>query len=720
MSVSPEQPSRNTKIVAESKLSAAVGTVPTVRRAIQSCIIEPLETRALLSGVSFLGPAQTYPVAGGQGYPVFAEVNGDGNTEVVAGYQRAYGNEFTGNEVAGRITAIVPNTDGSIAATPLSTVYSVSAVRSANSATAISVSNVTGTSTYAAFNTTNHGPDGLLTFVSGDINGDGNPDVVLVKAPYTTYVTTTTRSITSTLTISNSGAILIQNMVANATANFTEYYGPTIEVLTGSPGTTNNNQYTPGAFSVNQSIRLERNPDNKPTSLALGQFTGDGLPDLVLGYSYNNSIAILPGASSGTFDTTALPRIPVGQGPDAIAVGDLSGDGKEDIVVANKIDGTISILFGIGNDQFLPQRVYKVGNDPTSVAIADVTGDGIPDIIVTNGGDNTVSILLGNPSGQGNGRGTFQPAMTFATGGDPVSVQAADLNGDGKTDLVTANATGDSLSVLLGNGDGTFGPAQNIPLGVSPASVATGSTTSVNPNAPDLAKQDVIVAATGASSNDPNSVYGSQILVLPNINTSQPGISLQNGILNLVGTSGNDTISLSLDGDSVTAQIDSVTKTYPLTDVGMADVAGLAGNDSITIGAGLTIPVNAGGQAGNDTIIASNAANDTLSGGRGADSLVGGSGNNFISGGPGNDTLIAGTGNDTLRGGGGNDSINGRGGGNDVLSGGPGSDSLVGTALTGSNIDTIIGGAGSDSLIVSMRDILVLPGPGGDDTITGP
>jgi Ca2+-binding RTX toxin-like protein len=501
------------------------------------------------------------------------------------------------------------------------------------------------------------------------------------------------------------------------------YYGATIEVLTGSAGNTTNGLYSAGAFAVGQTIHLQNNPGNKPTSLALGDFNGDGVPDLVLGYFYNNSIAILPGTSAGSFATTPLPRVAVGRGPDAIAVGDLNGDGDLDLVVANKFDGTISILMGEGNGQFLPQRVYKVGNDPTSVAIADVNGDGIPDIVVTNAGDNTVSVLVGNPSGTGNGRGTFQPAKTFATGPGPVSVQVADLNGDGFSDLVTANATGDSISVLLGNGDGTFQAHQDVALGESPASIATGSATSVTaPNASALAevRQDVFVAATGAATSNPNAVYGSQVLVLPNINTNQANFSLQGGLLNLTGTAGNDTISLTEHGQSVIAQINDLTKTYPIGSVGQADIAGLAGNDSITFDSTITFPINAGGQGGNDTLIASNAANDTLSGGRGADSLVGGSGNNFISGGAGNDTLVAGSGNDTLRGSGGNDSLNGRGGGNDYLAGGPGSDSLLGTLVSGSDMDTLIGGAGSDSLVAGPRDHLVLPGTGGDDTVVGP
>jgi hypothetical protein len=87
------------------------------------------------------------------------------------------------------------------------------------------------------------------------------------------------------------------------------------------------------------------------------------------------------------------------------------------------------------------------------VAVADVNGDGRPDLIVANGDDDTVSVLLGN------GDGTFQNQKTFPVGYHPVLVAVADVNGDGRLDLITANAGDNTVSVLLGNGNGSFTPA---------------------------------------------------------------------------------------------------------------------------------------------------------------------------------------------------------------------------------------------------------------------
>jgi hypothetical protein len=97
----------------------------------------------------------------------------------------------------------------------------------------------------------------------------------------------------------------------------------------------------------------------------------------------------------------------------------------------------------------------------------DFLGNGILDLAVANASDNTVSVLLGN------GDGSFQDAINYAVGSRPVSLAVGNLLGSGLLDIATANQHG-TVSVLLGSGDGSFGAPQDFNVGISPFSVAVG------------------------------------------------------------------------------------------------------------------------------------------------------------------------------------------------------------------------------------------------------
>jgi hypothetical protein len=165
----------------------------------------------------------------------------------------------------------------------------------------------------------------------------------------------------------------------------------------------------------------------------------------------------------GTFETGRIPA----------AIGDLNGDGKLDLAVLEDAT-TVSVLLGNGDGSFQAPQTYASGLESDSgITIADLNGDGKLDLVVTgcsascSPGD--VAVLLGN------GDGSFKPGVLYSSGGyvgDSVAV--ADVNRDGKADLVVENAcsttqcTGyGSVGVLLGNGDGTFKPVVTYSTGGS-------------------------------------------------------------------------------------------------------------------------------------------------------------------------------------------------------------------------------------------------------------
>jgi Bacterial Ig-like domain (group 3)/FG-GAP-like repeat/FG-GAP repeat len=210
-----------------------------------------------------------------------------------------------------------------------------------------------------------------------------------------------------------------------------------------------------------------------PRSVAVADVNGDGKPDLIVANCGNRCagggavavVAVLLGNGDGTFQSA----VAYGSGGDAtgsVAVADVNGDGKPDLLAANQCadtgdcggDGTVSVLLGNGDGTFRTAVAYDSGgNQPLSVAVGDVNADGKADVLMTNYGSNTVSVLLGN------GDGTFQPAVIYnPSGGRAVSLAAADVNGDGRLDLLVISDSGGpsgvngAVGVLLGNGDGTF------------------------------------------------------------------------------------------------------------------------------------------------------------------------------------------------------------------------------------------------------------------------
>jgi len=187
-----------------------------------------------------------------------------------------------------------------------------------------------------------------------------------------------------------------------------------------------------------------------PYAVAVGDFNGDGKPDLAVANYRDVSVSVLLGNGDGTFQPAV--GYAVGMRALCIAAGDFNGDGKADLVVGGS---AVFVLLGNGDGTFQGAVSYAAGqypsSPPTSLAVADFNGDGKADLAVAN--QSVVGIFLGN------GDGSLQPMVSYVAGPDPISVAVADFNGDGKPDLAVANPAGlgsSSLSVLLGNGDGTF------------------------------------------------------------------------------------------------------------------------------------------------------------------------------------------------------------------------------------------------------------------------
>ena len=402
-----------------------------------------------------------------------------------------------------------------------------------NSAGLVGVLLGNGDGTFQTVVTYGSGGAGAYAVAVADVNGDGKPDL----------------------------------MVANncASASNCGSYGPgSVGVLLGNGDGTFQPAVAYGSGGLDA------------VSVAVAEVNGDGKPDLLVAnfcsncqnYGYG-SVGVLLGNGDGTFQT-AVTYDSGGWATNSITVADLKGDGKLDVIVAQCsgptegcIPGEVGVLLGNGDGTFQTTVNYSSGaNYPDAAVVADVNGDGKLDVLVTNSstydheeGNGAVGVLLGN------GDGTFQTVVTYDAGGTFTgSLALADVNGDGKPDLVVTDAEdiggqcsnpGSAVAVLLGNGDGTFQTAVLYCSGGSSADAV--AVADVNGDGePDL----VVANACGDSSCDTGSVG---VLINTSAIAVLSPISLGFGSQNLGTTSAPQNATLTNTGNfSTTLKISSI------------------------------------------------------------------------------------------------------------------------------------------------------------------
>jgi hypothetical protein len=289
--------------------------------------------------------------------------------------------------------------------------------------------------------------------VIADVNGDGKPDIIVSSCAATGSSCGSADGVVSVLlgngngTFQNAvtystgaprnGGLAVADLTGNGVLDLiaTNYYGEangdgSVSVLLGN-----------GDGTFQSAVNYDAGT-SQINGVAVGDVNGDGKPDVVT-VSYTGLVSVLLGNGNGTFQP-AVTYSAGGSSSSGVALADLNGDGYLDVIAGN-LSGNVGVLLNQGNGTFYPAVSYDGAGAVPQLAVADLNLDGNLDVIVSTDG-STVGVLLGN------GDGTLQAVVTFPSGGsDENSVAVSDLTGDGWPDIVVTNGYSNTVGVLINN-----------------------------------------------------------------------------------------------------------------------------------------------------------------------------------------------------------------------------------------------------------------------------
>lgn len=295
-----------------------------------------------------------------------------------------------------------------------------------------------------------------FALASGDINGDGRPDLVGLDGIVSGIGVLFGDGSGGFPTRTNFATGAFPSGVACADLNGD---GKADLVFANSGSNSVSVVLSNGTAAVGTRVDY---PVTSALTVAVRDFNGDNKPDIAVTSTSPKLVILLLNQGAGTFAPSPT-TLSTGSSPTAIAAADLDGNGTSDLVVLTLGSNTLSVWLGNGAGTFGARTDYATGSAPTSLAIGDVNQDGLPDILVGHSIDANSALFLGT------GAGAFAPRVNVATG--PVnSVLLADVNGDGRLDLIDAPSSG--VVVALGDGAGGFGAASSTTTGFGGAVLA--------------------------------------------------------------------------------------------------------------------------------------------------------------------------------------------------------------------------------------------------------
>ena len=245
-----------------------------------------------------------------------------------------------------------------------------------------------------------------------------------------TQATVTAASDTSLNVTVPMGATYEPISVTDSTTGLTAYSAQPFITTFPCSGPINSNSFA---------TKVDFTAGSRPYGVSIGDIDGDGKPDLIVANIVSNNISILRNTSSNnviSFDSKV--DFYTGYTPFNVSLGDLNGDGKLDIAVANNGSSYVTVLRNtstIGTISFAPRVNFTTGSELFCVSMWDLDGDGKIDLAVTNFESNTVSILRNTSTISAI---SFASKIDLVAGSNPTGISIRDIDGDGKPDLAVA------------------------------------------------------------------------------------------------------------------------------------------------------------------------------------------------------------------------------------------------------------------------------------------